>query len=97
MPGDAWPWMNTMSPGWFSDCARQKWLKPTSYSVADDAYVERWPPYSLDTLFALSTIASAFQRMHASMRFSISRLPGYDGSWPGEIVLTYAVFGRNGR
>ena len=31
------------------------------------------------------------------MRRSISRLPGYDGSWPGEMVLTYAVFGRNGR
>jgi hypothetical protein len=65
--------------------------------VADEAYVERWPPYSLDALLALSTIASAFQRMHASMRFSISRLPGYEGSCPGVMVLRYAVFGRKGR
>jgi hypothetical protein len=42
-------------------------------------------------------MASAFQRMHASMRFSISRLPGYDGSCAVDIVLRYAVFGRNGR
>jgi hypothetical protein len=42
-------------------------------------------------------MASAFQRMYASMRRSNSRLPGYEGSCPGEMLLTYAVFGLNGR
>jgi hypothetical protein len=36
-------------------------------------------------LVGIDTIANAFQRMHASMRFSNSRLPGYDGSWPVEM------------
>jgi hypothetical protein len=29
--------MNTMSPGCLSEAARQKWLKPTSYKVAEEA------------------------------------------------------------
>ena len=31
------------------------------------------------------------------MRFSIARSPGYAAPGRGEIVLTYAVFGLNGR
>src|ERR1700730_3470665 len=97
MPGEEWPCMKTMSPGCFSDGARQKWLNPTSYKVADEAYLDKCPPYSDDTRLACTTIAIAFQRKYASMRRSSARLPGYSGSRPVGILLTYAVFGLNGR
>ena len=37
MPGLEWPWIYSRSPGCASCGARQKWLKPTSYSVAAEA------------------------------------------------------------
>lgn len=38
-------------------------LKPTSYSAAEDAKLDRWPPMSAACLLALATITAAFQRM----------------------------------
>src|SRR4026207_95192 len=55
------------------------------------------PPYSELCRFACTTIAAALPRMYDSTRRSIVRSPGYSFSWPGEIVLRYAVFGLNGR
>ncbi len=75
---------------------RKKWLKPTSYSVAADAYVEMWPPMPSDSRLARTTIAMAFQRIRLLMRRSISRLPGSGVSSSGRIVLTYAVTALNG-
>ena len=49
------------SPPCASDAACQKWLKPTSYSVAAEAKLAMWPP-TFVSLFARSTIAIAFQR-----------------------------------
>ena len=76
MPGDECPWMNTMSPGCAALGARQKWLKPTSYKVAADAYDAMCPPYSELWRLACTTIAIAFQRMYALMRRSSARSPG---------------------
>src|SRR5688572_23871548 len=63
-----------MSPSLRSPLPRKKWLNPTSYNVAAEANVEMWPPMPSSSLFALTTIASAFQRTRLSMRRSISRL-----------------------
>jgi hypothetical protein len=42
-------------------------LKPTSYSVADDWYEAIWPPISELSLFARSTVATAFHRVRERM------------------------------
>ena len=39
-----------MSPSLPLSRPRKKWLKPTSYSVADEANVEMWPPMPSSTL-----------------------------------------------
>src|SRR5258706_600703 len=67
--------MKTRSPPCVSDVAFQKWLKPTSYSVAAEAKLAIWPP-TFVCLFARSTIAIAFQRTYDRMRCSISWSPG---------------------
>jgi len=46
------------------------------------------PPYSVDLRFACTTMAIAFQRIHASMRRSSARSPGYCGCLPTGIVFT---------
>ncbi len=79
-----------------SDVAFQKWLKPTSYSVAAEAKLAIWPP-TFVCLFARSTIAIAFQRTYDRMRCSISWSPGMRTCWSVGIVLMYAVFAENGR
>jgi hypothetical protein len=63
MPGLAWPWKKTWSPppGW--SLPRKKWLKPTSYSVADEAKVEMWPPTPTPGRCARCTMTAAFQRI----------------------------------
>ena len=66
---------------------RKKWLKPTSYSVADDAKVEMWPPMPSSALLARTTIAAAFQRTRLLMRRSRSGLPGMRACSSAEIVL----------
>ena len=47
-----------------------------------------WPPYSVLTRFAWTTIATAFQRISDSMRRSSARSPGYGFSRETWIVLT---------
>jgi hypothetical protein len=37
MPGLAWPWKKMWSPPPGASLPRKKWLKPTSYRVADEA------------------------------------------------------------
>ena len=88
MPGDEWPWMNTRSPPWSSVGACQKWLKPTSYSVAADWKLAMWPPSSEDSLLAPSTVAIAFQRTSDRTRCSSSGSPGTGTSTSAGIVLT---------
>ena len=88
MPGLEWPWWNTRSPGWSALGARQKWLKPTSYSVADEAKLAMWPPSSPGLRFARTTIAIAFQRTSERMRHSIAASPGILASLAGAMVLT---------
>src|SRR4051795_294989 len=39
MPGAAWPWKYTWSPGWPSSFPRKKWLNPTPYKPAPRAVV----------------------------------------------------------
>ena len=63
MPGEAWPWMKTWSPPLGSSSPRKKWLKPTSYSDADEAYVEMWPPTPMPGRCARWTVSAAFQRI----------------------------------
>ena len=46
------------------------------------------PPSSEDSLFARSTIATAFQRMAERMRCSIARSPGCGVSWSTGMVFT---------
>jgi hypothetical protein len=76
-----------MSPSWSSPLPLKKWLNPTSYKVAAEAYVEMWPPIPSSILFAFTTIASAFHRTRLLMRRSISRLPGNGGCSDGWMVL----------
>ena len=71
--------------------ACQKWLKPTSYSVASDWKLAMWPPSSDDSLLARTTIAIAFQRMIERSRRSIAGSPGSLASRSGGIVFTYGV------
>ncbi len=97
MPGALWPWMKSRSPGWSSLGARQKWLKPTSYSVAPEAKEAMWPPRSPGLRLARTTVAIAFQRMMERMRHSSSALPGLLASRVGAMVFTYSVVGENGR
>ena len=52
----------------------KKWLKPTSYRLAAEAYVARCPPMPEKRLFDRSTIATAFQRIRRRIRRS-SRMP----------------------
>ena len=56
--------------------AAEEVVEATSYSVADEANVEMWPPMPSSALFARTTIAIAFQRTKLLMRRSSSRLPG---------------------
>ena len=87
MPGDAWPWKNTWSPDSPPSLPRKKWLKPTSYSAADEAYVAMCPPTPRPGRFARDTMMAAFQRMYARMRRSTCSSPGNHGSRSGGIVL----------
>ena len=70
-----------------SSLPRKKWLKPTSYSVAAQAYVARWPPIPGELVLARRTIATAFQRISRRIRRSIASSPGKNGSCSGLIVL----------
>ena len=75
-----------MSPGKSSVRPRKKWLKATSYRVAEEANEEMCPP-TLVVEFAFTTMAMAFHRMMLLIRRSMSRSPG-KGAWlAGEMVL----------
>ena len=76
MPGEAWPWKYTMSPVKSPERPRKKWLNPTSYSVALEAYVEMCPPSVELARLALTTMAIAFQRMRLLIRTSVCQSPG---------------------
>ena len=67
-------------------CSESKY--PTSYSDADEAKVDRWPPMPSDVLLALMTIAAAFQRMKARIRRSMCSSPGNHGWSSVAMVLT---------
>ena len=54
---------------------------------AADAKVDRWPPRPSKRRLARSTIAIAFQRITARMRFSSPSSPGNQGSCSGGMVL----------
>ncbi len=97
MPGALWPWMNSRSPGCWSLGARQKWLKPTSYSVALEANEAMWPPRSPGLRLARTTVAMAFQRMIERIFHSSAESPGCLASLAGAMVLTYSVVGEKGR
>ena len=71
MPGSNGPGWKAGRPDGSALGARQKWLKPTSYSVADEAKLAMWPPRSPGLRFARTTIAIAFQRISERMRHSI--------------------------
>jgi hypothetical protein len=66
---------------------RKKWLKPTSYSDAAEAYVARCPPIPAKRLLARRTIATAFQRTIRRILSSSCSSPGKNGSCSGLIVL----------
>jgi hypothetical protein len=66
---------------------RKKWLKPTSYSEADEAYVEMCPPTPISGRWARCTSMAAFQRMYARIRRSVCSSPGNQGSRSGGMVL----------
>src|SRR5688572_7460414 len=97
MPGEECPCTNSRSPGWVSDGARQKWLKPTSYRVAALAKLAMWPPRSPGLRLARTTVAIAFQRMIERSRDSMAASPGDLASSAGAMVLTYSVVGENRR
>ena len=88
MPGATWPWTNSRSPPWPSCGACQKWLKPVSYSVADDWNDAMCPPSSELSLFARSTVATAFHRFNERMACSSSKSPGCGGCLSTGMVLT---------
>ena len=79
-----------------SSCPLKKWLKATSYNVADEANVEMWPPMPSSALLARTTIAAAFQRTRLLMRRSTSGLPGISDCSSAGMVLIYGVFAVNG-
>ena len=87
MPGEPWPWKKIWSPAWPWSLPRKKWLKPTSYRLAIDAYVAMWPPTPSSGRLARDTIIAAFHRMYARMRRSMCSSPGNHGSRSGGIVL----------
>lgn len=87
MPGEAWPWKKIWSPLSWS-LPRKKWLKPTSYSEADEAKVAMWPPTPIPGRCARETITAAFQRVALRTLRSISSLPGKNGSLLVAMVLT---------
>ena len=64
--------------------------------MADDWKEAMWPPSSELSLFALSTVATAFHRFSERMRCSIARSPGCGGCLSTAIVLTYGVFAVKG-
>ncbi len=76
------------SPAVPSSLPRKKWLKPISYSEAELANVDRWPPMPSACLLARTTIAAAFQRTKARMRRSMCSSPGNHGSASRGMVLT---------
>ena len=76
------------SPALPSSLPRKKWLKPISYSDAELANVDRWPPMPSACLLALTTIAAAFHRTKARMRRSMNSSPGNHGSASRGMVLT---------
>lgn len=84
-------WKKTRSPPKPSLQARKKWLKPTSDRSAALAWLAMGPPSSPSAWFALTTIASAFQRISAASRSSIARSPGKGGCAATGIVLTQGV------
>ena len=87
MPGDAWPWKKSWSapPGWSGPL--KKWLKPTSYSVAELAYVEMCPPTDTPGRCARCTMMAAFHRIIRRISRSTASSPGNQGSRSGEMVL----------
>ena len=88
MPGEACPWKKTWSPppGW--SWPRKKWFRPTSYSVAAEAYVEMCPPTPTPGRCARCTSTAAFQRISRRNARSWSSSPGNHGSASTGIVLT---------
>ena len=56
--------MKTWSPPCGASLPWKKWLKPTSYSAAADAYVEMCPPTLMPGRWARCTMMAAFQRIH---------------------------------
>jgi hypothetical protein len=62
-------------------------LKPTSYRLALEAYVEMWPPIPSKCLFARDTITAAFHRIRRRILRSMSSSPGKYGSSSGGMVL----------
>lgn len=67
---------------------RKKWLKPTSYSEAEEAKVAMWPPTPMPGRWARDTITAAFQRVALRTLRSISSSPGKNGSSFVAIVFT---------
>ena len=78
---DAWPWKKSWSapPGYRP---LKKWLKPTSYSVAEGVRgdVLRWD-------VVLGTMMAAFHRIIRRISRSTASSPGNQGSRSGEMVL----------
>ncbi len=88
MPGEACPWKKIWSPPSPWSLPRKKWLKPTSYSEAEEAKVAMCPPTPMPGRCARETITAAFQRVAFRILRSISSLPGKNGSSLVAIVLT---------
>jgi hypothetical protein len=80
--------MNNRSPPCPSDGARQKWLNPVSYSIADDWNEAMCPPSSELSLFARNTVATAFHRFNDRIRCSTARSPGCCGCLSTRMVFT---------
>ena len=88
--------MKMRSPPCSEPGACQKWLKPTSYSVAADWKDAMWPPSSEDSALARRTMAIAFQRTSARILCSIAWSPGTSASAEAGSVLTYGVLSPAG-
>src|SRR6266853_1620164 len=98
MPGEACPWKKTWSPAPPSSLPRKKWLKPVSYSDAEDAYVERWPPRPSEAALARRTMTTALQQRPGSGRTAETddisdglcpflRFPRVNIGWPPDALL----------
>src|SRR5690349_16509144 len=96
MPGATCPCTKIRSAPCSASGPCHKWLKPTSYRVAEDWNDAMWPPSSELSLLALSTVATAFHRVSERMVCSTSRSPGYSGCSSTGIVLMYGVLAENG-